>query len=82
MRLCDIISKHSESIKGLKIDSLIRGGLTKFSEQVGRLWTTLADYYIRQSHFEKVSVIKVLFREEAFKLLVFFNRRETFLKRE
>ncbi|GLT30377.1 hypothetical protein SLA2020_051790 [Shorea laevis] len=29
------------------------GGIRKFTDEVGRLWTSLADYYIRRSLFEK-----------------------------
>lgn len=29
------------------------GGLTAAAPQVGRLWTSLADYFIRQAMFEK-----------------------------
>eukprot|EP01114_Cavostelium_apophysatum_P017774 TRINITY_DN5355_c0_g1_i2.p1 TRINITY_DN5355_c0_g1~~TRINITY_DN5355_c0_g1_i2.p1 ORF type:complete len:856 (+),score=276.49 TRINITY_DN5355_c0_g1_i2:217-2784(+) len=53
MQLCDIISKHSDKIKSVKVETILRGGLTRFSDQVGSLWTALADYYIRMGHFEK-----------------------------
>ncbi len=53
MQLCDILSKHSDQIKSIKVNSIVRGGLTKFAAEVGKLWTTLADYYIRLGHFEK-----------------------------
>jgi pre-mRNA-splicing factor SYF1 len=55
LQLCEIISKHSEDIKNLKVDALIRGGVTKFSDEVGKLWITLADYHIRLAHFDKVT---------------------------
>jgi pre-mRNA-splicing factor SYF1 len=55
MLLCDVIAKHSEKLKSVDVDKITRGGLKKFSEDTGKLWTTLADYYIRQSHFDKVS---------------------------
>uniref|UniRef100_A0A671R074 Pre-mRNA-splicing factor SYF1 n=2 Tax=Sinocyclocheilus anshuiensis TaxID=1608454 RepID=A0A671R074_9TELE len=29
------------------------GGLTRFTDQLGKLWCSLADYYIRSGHFEK-----------------------------
>jgi len=53
MQLCDLISKHSSDIKSIKIDAILRSGISKFSDQVGRLWTTLADYYIRIAQFHK-----------------------------
>lgn len=30
MLLCDIISKHSDNIKSINVDKIIRGGLTQF----------------------------------------------------
>lgn len=38
----------------LNVGAIIRGGLTRFTDQLGRLWCALADYYIRSGHFEKV----------------------------
>ena len=32
---------------------MIRGGIRKFTDEVGRLWTCLADFYIRRGLFEK-----------------------------
>jgi pre-mRNA-splicing factor SYF1 len=32
---------------------VIRQGIDKFLEMTGRLWTALADFYIRRAHFEK-----------------------------
>jgi pre-mRNA-splicing factor SYF1 len=54
MTLCDIVSKHSDHIKSIKVEAILRGGITKFSDQVGKLWTTLADYYIRLANYDKV----------------------------
>lgn len=31
----------------------MRGALRRFTDDVGKLWTSLADYYIRLGHFEK-----------------------------
>jgi pre-mRNA-splicing factor SYF1 len=55
MMLCDVVSKHSDQIKSIKVEPILRGGLTKFSDQIGKLWTTLADYYIRLANYDKVS---------------------------
>ncbi|KAJ3708167.1 hypothetical protein LUZ61_011872 [Rhynchospora tenuis] len=32
---------------------MIRSGICKFTDEVGRLWTSLADYYIRRGLYEK-----------------------------
>merc|ERR1712166_129669 len=51
--LCDLIAKNPDKVKGLRVEAIIRQGLRKFSSEVGRLWCSLADYYIRLGHFEK-----------------------------
>ncbi|XP_025918808.1 pre-mRNA-splicing factor SYF1-like [Apteryx rowi] len=51
--LCDLISQHPDKVKSLDAGAIIRGGLTRFTDQLGKLWCSLADYYIRSGHFEK-----------------------------
>ena len=34
------------------MDAILRSGIRRFSDEVGRLWTSLADYYIRRGLFE------------------------------
>ena len=51
--LCDLISKNPGQISSLRVDPIIRGGLRKFTDMVGTLWCALADFYVRQSNFEK-----------------------------
>ncbi|XP_064355470.1 pre-mRNA-splicing factor SYF1 [Dromaius novaehollandiae] len=51
--LCDLISQHPDQVKSLDAGAIIRGGLTRFTDQLGKLWCSLADYYIRSGHFEK-----------------------------
>ncbi|XP_065829864.1 pre-mRNA-splicing factor SYF1-like [Oscarella lobularis] len=51
--LCDLISKNPDSIKGFNVEAIIRGGLKRFTDQLGQLWCALADYFIRSGHFEK-----------------------------
>jgi len=53
LELCDLVTKHPKEVEGIKVDAIIRGGIRKFTDEVGRLWTSLADYYIRQAMFEK-----------------------------
>jgi len=53
MDLCDVISRHPEDIKTLKTEAIIRNGLNKFTDEVGRLWNALADYFVRLGFFEK-----------------------------
>ena len=35
------------------MDPIIRGGVQRFTDMVGQLWCSLADYYTRAGHFEK-----------------------------
>jgi len=51
--LCELISKNPEEVKSLKVADIIHGALRRFSDGLGQLWCSLADYYIRGSHFEK-----------------------------
>ena len=54
MRLCDLCATYPESVSNiLKVEDIIRSGIARFSDEVGRLWCRLADYYIRQGSFEK-----------------------------
>lgn len=54
MQLCDICSAYPEEVSSsLKVDCIIRSGIARFSDEVGKLWTKLADYYICMGQFEK-----------------------------
>lgn len=54
VKLCDICAKHPEAVVNtLNVEAIIRSGIAKFSDEVGRLWNSLADYYIRLGQFEK-----------------------------
>jgi pre-mRNA-splicing factor SYF1 len=78
-QLCDVISRHPNQIpKEIKVDNIIRSGLQKFTDEVGRLWTALAGYYIRKSNFDKV-IISISRRLH---LLIVFVRRETYSKKQ
>ena len=39
----------------MKVHPIIMQGISRYSDQVGILWNSLADYYIRDGLFEKVS---------------------------
>ncbi|KAI5327141.1 hypothetical protein L3X38_026537 [Prunus dulcis] len=53
LELCDLLAKHAKEVSGLNVDAIIRGGIRKFTDEVGQLWTSLADYYIRRNLYEK-----------------------------
>jgi pre-mRNA-splicing factor SYF1 len=54
MQLCDICANHPlEVAKVLNVEAIIRGGIARFSDEVGRLWCRLSDFYVKQGEFEK-----------------------------
>lgn len=55
MTLCDVISKHPDDVPSLRgrAEAIIRSGLKRFTDEVGRLWCALADFFIRQGNFER-----------------------------
>ncbi|XP_020108338.1 pre-mRNA-splicing factor SYF1 [Ananas comosus] len=53
LELCDLLTRHATEVAGLKVDAIIRGGIRCFTDEVGRLWTSLADYYVRRGLYEK-----------------------------
>ena len=42
-------------VTSLKVEPIIRGGIQRFTDMVGQLWCSLADYHIRAGRFERVS---------------------------
>ena len=44
----------------LKIEPIIRQGLKRYTDQIGVLWNSMADYYIRGGHFERVIISPML----------------------
>lgn len=54
MKLCDLCATHVEAVSGdMNVEAIIRSGIAKFSDEVGRLWTRLADFYVHQGLFDK-----------------------------
>nr|XP_025677479.1 pre-mRNA-splicing factor SYF1 isoform X2 [Arachis hypogaea] len=53
LELCELLTRHANEVSGLNVDAIIRGGIRKFTDEVGRLWTSLAEYYIRRGLHEK-----------------------------
>jgi len=53
MQLCDLLCKHAKKIRDLDVDGIIRFGIRKFTDSVGSLWVSLAEYYIRLGDFER-----------------------------
>jgi pre-mRNA-splicing factor SYF1 len=53
MQLSDLASKNPNKVRELNVEAMIRSGLAKFTNEVGKLWTALADYYIRLGNFDR-----------------------------
>ncbi|KAB0797470.1 hypothetical protein PPYR_08463 [Photinus pyralis] len=51
--LCDLISKNPGEVHSLNVDAIIRGGLHRYTDQLGHLWNCLADYYVRSGLFDR-----------------------------
>ena len=51
--LCELISKNPHKVKSLNVDAIIRGGLRRYTDQIGNLWNSLAEYYTRSGLFER-----------------------------
>jgi pre-mRNA-splicing factor SYF1 len=51
--LCDLMSKNPDKVQSLRVDLIIRQGIRRYTDQVGPLWNSLAEYYIRSRNFEK-----------------------------
>ena len=70
--LCQIINNYPEDInlskynKDLDVDKVIRHGIKKYTDEVGNLWVTLANYYIKMGLIEKA---REIFEEALEKIL-------------
>jgi len=51
--LCALISQNPDKVNSLDVEAIIRGGLRRFTDQLGQLWCSLAEYYVRSSLFER-----------------------------
>ncbi|KAI9921990.1 hypothetical protein PsorP6_002021 [Peronosclerospora sorghi] len=53
MQLCDMVSKHPTRVaKSLDVEAILRSGMTRFRDEVGRLWCSLATYFVRLKMFD------------------------------
>ncbi|PWW80625.1 protein prenylyltransferase [Tuber magnatum] len=51
--LCDLLVSHAREIKGIDVEKIVRSGIGKFSDQRGKLWTSLGTYWITKGDFER-----------------------------
>jgi len=53
MELTELCSENPDEITGINVERIIRAGIERFTDQRGKLWCSLADYYIRLGQFEQ-----------------------------
>lgn len=51
--LCDLICRHPTEIRRLQVEAILRSGIARFTDQVGRLWCALGQYWILLGQFDK-----------------------------
>lgn len=51
--LCELMSNNPDKVVNLKVDPIIREGIKKYTDQVGALWNSLANYFIKSKVFMK-----------------------------
>lgn len=51
--LCELICKNPDKVHSLNVDAIIREGIKRYSDQQGKLWNSLAEYYTRSGLFER-----------------------------
>lgn len=52
--ICEICCNHGNIItQTVDVESILRSGIKKFSDEVGKFWCKLADYYLRQGLIQK-----------------------------
>ena len=52
LELCEMLTKHAARVETINVDAIVRGGIQTFSDEAGKLWTALADFYIRRGMFD------------------------------
>ncbi|KAI8338847.1 putative Pre-mRNA-splicing factor syf1 [Blakeslea trispora] len=52
-QLCELVVDHCEAITSLQVESIIRSGIKRFTDQVGLLYSRLAMYWIKMGQLEK-----------------------------
>ncbi|KAF8251120.1 protein prenylyltransferase [Wilcoxina mikolae CBS 423.85] len=51
--LCDLLVTHAREINSIDVEQIVRSGISKFSDQRGKLWTSLGTYWITKGDFER-----------------------------
>jgi pre-mRNA-splicing factor SYF1 len=55
MRLCAMCAQHAEEASSVvDVEAVMKSGIGRFSDEVGKLWCHLANFYTRLGRFERV----------------------------
>lgn len=54
MEMAELLCEHPKEIHTIPVEPILRSGIKRYSDQVGKLWNSLARYWILQGNFEKV----------------------------
>lgn len=50
---CNLLVRHPREVGTINVEAVIRSGIQKFTDQKGRLWTSLATYWITLGDMER-----------------------------
>lgn len=50
--LCELVSRHPDEVKSLNVEAIIREGIKRYTDQQGKLWNSLAEYFTRAGRLE------------------------------
>lgn len=53
LQLCELVSSHPAQVTSLRVEPVLRSGIRRFSDEVGRLWCALGEYFVRSGAFER-----------------------------
>jgi pre-mRNA-splicing factor SYF1 len=51
--LCELISKNPDKVHSINVHAIIKEGINRYKDQQGKLWNSLAEYYIRDGQFDR-----------------------------
>ncbi|OMJ12408.1 Pre-mRNA-splicing factor syf1 [Smittium culicis] len=52
-KLCDLITEHPENLVGFDAELVLREGFGRFKDVAGKMWTSLATFFIANGKFER-----------------------------
>jgi pre-mRNA-splicing factor SYF1 len=47
------VSRHPRDVRSVPVEAVLRAGISRYTDQVGRLWCALAEHFVRLGEFEK-----------------------------